>query len=77
MLPEAFPANSGGEGSRALPAIWSSPTEFAARVRDMRIAAAGLVEAAQSGSAEEIGTAQTAVQQACAGCHTPFRGPAS
>jgi cytochrome c556 len=77
MLPEAFPANSGGEGSRSLPAIWSSPAEFTARVRAMRIAAAGLVEAARSGNAEEIGTAQTAVQQACAGCHMQFRGPAS
>jgi len=77
MLPESFPANSGGEGSRSLPAIWSSPAEFTARVRAMRIAAAGLVEAARSGDAEAIGTAQTAVQQACAGCHMQFRGPAS
>jgi len=69
MLPEAFPANSGGEGSRSLPAIWSSSAEFAERVRAMRVAAAGLVEAARGGNAEAIGTAQTAVQQACAGCH--------
>jgi cytochrome c556 len=77
MLPEAFPANSGGEGSRALPAIWSSPAELTARVRAMRIAAAGLVSAARGGDADAIGTAQTAVQQACAGCHMQFRGPAS
>jgi cytochrome c556 len=76
MLPEAFPANSGGEGSRSLPAVWENPTELNARIRAMRVAAAGLVEAARGANAEEIGAAQTAVQQACAGCHMQFRGPA-
>ncbi len=74
MLPEAFPANTGG--GRALPAIWENAAEFADRVRAMRIAAAGLVEAAREGTAEEVGTAQAAVQQACQGCHMQFRGPA-
>lgn len=77
MLPEAFPAGSGGEGSRSLPAIWNDAPAFSARVRAMRVAAAGMVEAASNGSAEEIAAAQTAVQQACAGCHMQFRGPAS
>jgi cytochrome c556 len=76
MLPEAFPANSGGEGSRSLPAVWENPTELNVRIRAMRAAAAGLVEAARSRDAEAIGAAQTAVQQSCAGCHMQFRGPA-
>jgi cytochrome c556 len=76
MLPEAFPPNSGGEGSRSLPAVWESPAELTAGIRAMRTAAAGLVEAARGGDGEAIGAAQTAVQQACAGCHMQFRGPA-
>ena len=40
MLPAAFPANSGGEGSRSLPAVWENPTELNARIRAMRPAEA-------------------------------------
>jgi cytochrome c556 len=76
MLPEAFPANSGGEGSRALPAIWENPADFAARVQAIRTAADALVEAARGGNADQIQAAQQGVQQACAGCHMTFRGPA-
>jgi cytochrome c556 len=76
MLPEAFAANVGGEGSRSLPAIWESPAEFASRIQALRTAADQLLEAARGGDAEAVGTAQTAVQQTCAGCHMQFRGPA-
>ena len=76
MLPEAFPAGSGGEGSRALPAIWEDQAGFSERVQAMRTAADALVTAAQSGNADGVAAAQTAAQQACAGCHMPFRGPA-
>jgi cytochrome c556 len=76
MLPEAFAANGGGEGTRALPAIWENASEFSTRIQALRTAADGLVEAARGGNAEAIGTAQTAVQQTCQGCHMQFRGPA-
>jgi len=76
MLPEAFVANPQGETTRALPAIWERSADFAAAVQALRTAADALLEAARGGNAEAVGTAQTAVGQACAGCHMAFRGPA-
>lgn len=76
MLPDAFPANSGGEGSRSLPAVWENATELTARIAATRTAADALLEAARGGNAEAIGTAQQGLQQTCAGCHMQFRGPA-
>ena len=72
----AFPANSAGEGSRALPAIWTDAAGFAARVQAIQTAANNLVTAARGTDAAAIGTAQMAVQQACGACHMAFRGPA-
>jgi cytochrome c556 len=76
MLSDAFPAGSAGEGSRALPAIWTNTADFQARVQQIQTAANGLVEAARSGNAEQVQTAATAVQGACGACHMAFRGPA-
>jgi cytochrome c556 len=76
MLSHAFPPNSIQEGSRALPAIWSNPSDFAARVNDIQAAAHALVDAARGGNAEQVATAQMAVQATCGACHTAFRGPA-
>jgi cytochrome c556 len=76
-LSDAFPAGSGGDGSRALPAIWSSPADFDSRIQAIEQAANTLVEAARAGNVEGVAAAQTSVQQACAGCHMQFRGPAS
>lgn len=76
-LSDAFPANSGGDGSRTLPATWESPAELTARIQAMQTAADALLEAARAGNAEAVGAAQTALQQTCAGCHMQFRGPAA
>jgi cytochrome c556 len=76
MLPEAFPANSGGEGSRSLPAIWENAADFSARVQETQTAAAAFVDAVRGGNADAIQTAQQGLQQTCAGCHMAFRGPA-
>jgi cytochrome c556 len=76
MLPEAFAANPTGETTRALPAIWENAADFAAKAQALRTAADALLEAARGGNAEAVGTAQTAVGQACAGCHMAYRGPA-
>jgi cytochrome c556 len=75
MLPEAFPAGSGGEGSRALPAIWESAADFTARVQAAQTAASSLVDAVRGGNADAIQAAQQGMQQACQGCHMAFRGP--
>lgn len=76
MLPEAFAANVGGEGSRSLPGVWDDASEFAGRIQTLRTAADQLLDAARGADMEAVATAQTAVQQACAGCHMQFRGPA-
>jgi len=76
MLTDAFPAGSITEGSRALPVIWENSAGFTERVQAIQTAANALVEAARSGNAEQIASAQTGVQQTCGACHTAFRGPA-
>lgn len=76
MLGDVFPEGSASEESRALPAIWSNPAEYAQSVQAYQAATNALVEAARAGDAEQIATAQTAVQRACASCHMQFRAPA-
>jgi cytochrome c556 len=75
-LSDAFPPNSIGEGSRALPVIWTNQTDFQARVQSIQTAANALVEAARGGNAEQIAAAQQAFGQNCMQCHMTFRGPA-
>jgi cytochrome c556 len=75
MLPEAFPEGSAAQGSRALPAIWTSPAEFSQRIQAIQSATQALVAAAGTGDTEQIASAQMAVQQACGACHMQFRGP--
>jgi cytochrome c556 len=75
-LDGAFPPNSGGEGSRALPAIWTDAAGFTARIQAIQTAADALVTAARGTDMAAVGTAQMAVQQACGACHMAFRGPA-
>jgi cytochrome c556 len=75
MFTELFPEGSGGEGSRALPAVWSDAAGFAERVKAAQDAANALADAARSGSAEQVAGAQQALQRTCMGCHQGFRGP--
>ena len=76
MLGDAFADASVTGQTRALPAIWSSPADFSERVQALRTATDALLEATRGGDQAAIASAQTAVQQACAGCHMQFRGPA-
>jgi cytochrome c556 len=75
-LTDAFPPNSIGEGSRALPVIWTNASEFTERVNSIQRDANALVEAARSGNAEQIAAAQQTFGQNCMRCHMTFRGPA-
>jgi cytochrome c556 len=75
-LNNAFPPNSAGEGSRALPAIWTDQAGFMARITAIQTAADNLVTAARGTDMAAVGTAQMAVTQACGACHMAFRGPA-
>jgi cytochrome c556 len=76
MARDAFPVGSAGEGSRALPAIWTDTTNFMARVQAIQTAANELVTAARGGNAEQITAARTALNGTCGACHMAFRGPA-
>ena len=75
-LTNAFPAGSAGEGSRALPAIWSDAAGFKARVDAIQAAAANLVTAARGTDMAAVATAQMAMNATCGACHMAFRGPA-
>lgn len=77
LLSEPFPEGSATGGSRALPAVRANPAEYAQSVRTFQAATEALVQAASGGDMAQIATAQTAVQRACAGCHTQFRAPAA
>ena len=62
------------EDSRALPAIWEQPEEFAAKVTAFQEATANLASAAGT----DLATLQTAfgpVGEACGSCHEDFREP--
>ncbi len=75
MLGGAVPEGAAPEGSRALPAIWASPADYARSVEEFQGATRALEEVARAGDAEGLAAAQTTVQRACASCHMQFRGP--
>ena len=60
------------EGSRAKPEIWSDAAGFAAKMADLKNAAA-----AMSGAADQaaVGAAMGGIGGACKGCHETYRGP--
>lgn len=72
-LANAFPANSVGPESGALPAIWEDRDTFMNQVTAIQTATVRLTEAAESGDAAAVGEALRAVQQTCRGCHQSFR----
>lgn len=74
-LPGLFPAGEQSEKSRALPAIWSSPDDWTAKIKAFQTAATGLVGAAKAGDAAALGAAVEATGPTCGGCHKAFRGP--
>lgn len=62
-LANAFPTNSAGSESGALPAIWEDRDAFMNRVTDIQTATARLAEVAESDDAAAIGEALGGVQQ--------------
>jgi len=71
-LKSLFPAGS-GEGSHALPAIWSEPDKFAAAVTAAEKGTAALRDAVQSGDRKAIAAAFKQAGDSCKGCHESFR----
>jgi cytochrome c556 len=66
-----FPA--GSEGGDALPAIWTDPADFAAKIQTFQMASAALREAAASGDMAVIGPGLGKMGEACKGCHDNYR----
>ncbi|HEV2364763.1 MAG TPA: cytochrome c [Caulobacteraceae bacterium] len=76
ILPNLFPAGSGREAgvkTRALPAIWSDPSGFAAAVHRYAEAAGKADAAAQKGDMAAVGGALSDLDHACNGCHDKYR----
>lgn len=76
-LSNSFPANTMGEGTRALPAIWENRDDFMNKVSAIQSATARLVTVSRTGDADAIGEAMQAVQGTCQSCHQAYRGPAN
>ena len=75
-LPTWFPAGSGPESgvkTRALPLIWSQPSQFAAKAQALAAAADKLNAVAQAGDMAGVGPATSQVGAACKSCHEVFQ----
>lgn len=73
MMETSFPDGSGGEGTRALPAIWENWDAFVALLEEGRAAAEVLREAAEAGDEAATAAALREVGQSCRACHTDYR----
>jgi len=76
-LADAFPDNTAGTGSRALPAIWSDHADFMDKVTAIQTASTELVAATRTGDPALIQPALQAVQGTCGSCHDTYRAPAN
>ena len=76
-LADAFPANTAGPGSRALPAIWADRDDFMDKVTAIQVASTELVAASRTGDVALIQPALQAVQGTCRSCHDTYRAPAN
>lgn len=73
MLMVVWPEGSGGEGTRALPGIWTQPDDFQTKLQGLRDATARLRERAESGDREGTIAAMRDVGSTCRDCHTTYR----
>lgn len=77
MLQGVWPVGSGGEGTRALPEIWTDQDDFEERLAALRDATARLRQVAEAGDREGVGSAMQELGQTCRGCHTTYRSRAN
>lgn len=77
MLQGVWAEGTGGEGTRALPAVWEDWADFQSKLEGMRAAAVRLRTQAEGGDAEAVGAALQEVGQTCRGCHTDYRARAN
>ncbi len=75
MTKDMFPSDSNNvAGTKALPAVWEKPEDFAKVVAAFETASANFAEAAGGGDMAAVGAALGQLGQSCGGCHKPFRG---
>jgi cytochrome c556 len=75
-IPGMFPAGS-GEGTEALPAIWSDRAGFEAKAAGYAAAAARLADLAKAGDKEGFAAQFDEVGATCSACHDKYRKPTS
>lgn len=77
MLLELWPEGSGGEGTRALPAIWENWDDFRGKLEALRDAGVALQTAADAGSTDGVAQAMQGLGQGCRSCHGDYRARAN
>ena len=73
IAPEVFPAGSGTQKSKALPAVWENPDAFAEAMSRFQLAAEDMATAAANEDMAQIGPAIQALGGSCKGCHDDFK----
>lgn len=77
MLQGVWPAGSGGEGTRALPAIWAEQGDFQSKLEELRGIASTLRDRAEAGDMDGVGSSLQELGSTCRGCHTDYRARAN
>ena len=72
-IPSLFPKGSTTGKTKALPAIWEKPEEFAKDAKNLGRAAGELAAAAKAKDEAAVGEKIKAVSGACGSCHKAFR----
>jgi cytochrome c556 len=72
-IPSLFPKGSTTGKTKALPAIWEKPDDFAKAAKNLSTAAGELAAAAKAKDEAAVGEKVKAVSGACGGCHKAFR----
>ena len=68
-----FPAGSNTGKTKALPAIWEKPDDFAKHAKALGKASGELAAAAKTGDDAAVTTKVKAVGDACTACHKAYR----
>jgi cytochrome c556 len=76
-IPAMFPARTGPEAgkTRAKPEIWQQHDLFLRKSKDFVAASQAIDAAARSGDMNKVMALHDRVDEACDGCHKPFRAP--
>ncbi len=75
MVTEGFMPEGIPDGSRSVPEIWQSWSDFEARAQDFEQAAQSVANAADTGGLAAARDLVRPLQQTCGGCHSTYRAP--